>query len=215
MLDRLETTLREDPEGVAGVREMRAVLELRPCFGVDSAGCAVDPALARGLHYYTGLVFETAVAEPKVGSLTGGGRYDELVGQFGGRRLPTVGTSLGLERILEVLEELHLSDPPRAAADVLVTVFDADGVGDSLRLGTELRRAGVRAEVYLGAPGGLRRQFGHADKLGIPVALVAGPDERARGGVTLRDMRSGEQRALPRAEVVAGVRRMLSGDAAA
>lgn len=215
VLDRFEATLREDPEGVAGVREMRAVLELLPCFGVDAARCIVDPTLARGLDYYTGLVFESVVDEPKVGSLTGGGRYDELVGQFGGRRLPTVGTSLGLERILEVLEELHLSDPPRASADVLVTVFDADGVGDSLRLGTELRRSGVRAEVYLGPPGSLRRQLGHADKLGIPAALVAGPDERERGEVTLRDMRSGEQRAVPRTEVVAGVRRMLSGDAAA
>jgi histidyl-tRNA synthetase len=210
LLDALERRLAGDPEGVAGVREMRAVLDLLPCFGVDaSSRCTVDPSLARGLDYYTGIVFETEVDEPKVGSVTGGGRYDDLVGSFAGRRLPTVGTALGLERIMEVIEELHLLQPPRAGADVLVTVFDAASVPDALKLTRELRRAGVRTEVYLGPPGNLRKQLAHADKLGIPRVLIAGPDERSRDEVTLRDMVSGEQRSVPRHEVAPEVRRAL------
>ncbi len=202
ILDALEKYLTDDPEGVTGVREMRSVLDLLPCFAVDSSRrVVVDPSLARGLDYYTGIVFETEVDEPKVGSVTGGGRYDELVGSFAGRSLPTVGTALGLERILEVIAELHLIDAPNAGADVLVTVFDENSVAFSLQLAGDLRRAGVRTEVYLGPPGNLRRQLGHADKLHIPLTLLAGPDERARDEVTLRDMASGEQRSIPRQEV--------------
>lgn len=206
ILDTTERLLADDPEGVAGVREMREVLDLLPCFGISESRCAVDPTLARGLDYYTGAVFETVVDEPNVGSVTGGGRYDGLVGMFSGRQLATVGTSLGLERIMEVLEELHLVTPPRASADALVTVFDQESVADSLKLATALRRAGIRAEVYLGPPGNLRKQLAHADKLGIPLALLAGPDERARGEVTIRDMRSGEQRSAPWGGAVGQVR---------
>ncbi len=209
VLDTMERLLTSDAEGIAGVREMRSVLELLPCFGIDASHCRVDPALARGLDYYTGTVFETVVVEPKIGSVTGGGRYDELVGQFASRQLPTVGTSLGLERIMEVLEELHLVSPPRASADALVTVFDKDSIAQSLQLATELRRGGIRTEVYLGQPANLRKQLAHADKLNIPLALVLGPDERARGEVTLRAMASGEQRSVPRQQAAVQAQHML------
>ncbi len=209
VLDALEGYLGDDPEGLAGVREVRAVLDLLPCFGVDAARCVVDPALARGLDYYTGTVFETVVDEPKVGSVTGGGRFDELVGAFAGRSLPTVGTSLGLERILEVIEELHLVQPPRVSADVLVSVFDEASVPEALKLGGDLRHAGIRTEVYLGPAGNLRRQLAYADKLGIPLTLIAGPDERACNELTLRNMSSGEQRSIPRHDVAVQVRDAL------
>lgn len=209
VLDALEGYLGDDPEGLAGVREVRAVLDLLPCFGVNAARCVVDPALARGLDYYTGTVFETVVDEPKVGSVTGGGRFDELVGAFAGRSLPTVGTSLGLERILEVIEELHLVQPPRVSPDVLVSVFDKASVPEALKLGGELRSAGIRTEVYLGPAGNLRRQLAYADKLGIPLTLISGPDEQVRNELTLRDMSSGEQRSIPRQDVAAQVRDAL------
>ncbi len=210
VLDTLARYLAEDPEGVSGVREMRAVLDLLPCFGVEASACMVDPALARGLDYYTGIVFETLVDEPKVGSVTGGGRYDNLVGAFAGRPLPTVGTSLGLERIMEVLEELHLTQAPRASADVLVTVWDDSAMPSALTLSTELRLVGVRTEVYLGTSGNLRRQLAHADKLGIPLTLLAGPDERARDEVTVRDMVTGEQRPMSRHDAAVQVRAMIA-----
>ncbi len=209
ILDTMERYLAADPEGVAGVQEMRAVLDLLPCFGVEPRVCTVDPALARGLDYYTGIVFETLVDEPKVGSVTGGGRYDDLVGAFAGHQLPTVGTSLGLERIMEVLEELHLIQAPRSAAAVLVTVWDETALPDALTLSMELRLAGVPTEIYLGTPGNLRKQLAHADKLGIPLAILAGPDERARDEVTMRDMVTGEQQAMGRQGVAARVRAMM------
>ncbi|MBA2364411.1 MAG: histidine--tRNA ligase [Chloroflexia bacterium] len=210
VLDTLERYLAADSEGVSGVREMRAVLDLLPCFGVEPRACTVDPALARGLDYYTGIVFETLVEEPKVGSVTGGGRYDDLVGAFAGRPLPTVGTSLGLERIMEVLEELHLTPAPRVSADVLVTVWDENALPNALTLSMELRLAGVPTEVYLGAPGNLRRQLTHADKLGIPLTILAGPDEHARDEVTVRDMVTGEQRPVARHGAATHLRAMIA-----
>ena len=210
VLDTLERYLAADSEGVSGVREMRAVLDLLPCFGVEPRACTVDPALARGLDYYTGIVFETLVEEPKVGSVTGGGRYDDLVGAFAGRPLPTVGTSLGLERIMEVLEELHLTKAPRVSADVLVTVWDENALPNALTLSMELRLAGVPTEVYLGAPGNLRRQLTHADKLGIPLTILAGPDEHARDEVTVRDMVTGEQRPVARHGAATHLRAMIA-----
>ena len=210
VLDTLERYLAADSEGVSGVREMRAVLDLLPCFGVEPRACTVDPALARGLDYYTGIVFETLVEEPKVGSVTGGGRYDDLVGAFAGRPLPTVGTSLGLERIMEVLEELHLTQAPRVSADVLITVWDENALPNALTLSMELRLAGVPTEVYLGAPGNLRRQLAHADKLGIPLTILAGPDEHARDEVTVRDMVTGEQRPVARHGAATHLRAMIA-----
>lgn len=211
ILDQLETYLANDPQGVAGVREIRAVLELLPSFGSAASRCVVDTTLARGLDYYTGIVFESVVDEPNVGSVTGGGRYDDLVGAFAGRQLPTVGTSLGLERILEVLEELQLVSAPRVSADVLVSTFDEEHVADSIALTSCLRLAGLNAETYLGQPGNLRRQFAYADRLNIPAVLVQGPDERPRGEVTLRDMASGEQRSVPLDAAAAEVQGILAG----
>ncbi|MEJ7653661.1 MAG: HisS family protein [Chloroflexia bacterium] len=209
VLDTLQSYLADDPEGLAGVRNLRETVALLPCFGVEEQVCVIDPSLARGLDYYTGAVFESVVDEPKVGSVTGGGRYDQLVGAFAGKDLPTVGTTLGLERIMEVLEELSLVSPPRASADVLVTVWDEASLTGALRLGRVLRAAGVSAEVYLGPPGGLRKQLTYADKLGVPIALIAGPDEQAENVVALRNMATGEQRNTPIAAVAEEVRRAL------
>ena len=110
---------------------------------------------------------------------------------------------------MEVLEELHLVNPPRPSADLLVTVFDAGSLPGSLQLATELRRAGLRTEVYLGPPGNLRKQLQYADRLGIPIALLVGPDERASGEVTIRDMSTGEQRTIPGGSVATEVGKTL------
>jgi histidyl-tRNA synthetase len=110
---------------------------------------------------------------------------------------------------MEVLEELHLTQAPRTSAAVLVTVWDETALTDALTLSMELRRGRVPTEIYLGTPGNLRRQLAHADKLGIPLAVLAGPDERSRDEVTVRDMVTGEQRSMGRQGVAARVRTMM------
>jgi histidyl-tRNA synthetase len=169
--------------------------------GAPSKHYELDLALARGLDYYTGPVFETTVEEPNVGSIGGAGRYDGLVGMFSGQEIPATGMSLGLERIIDVAEELNLLELRATIADVLVTIFDAPGTADSLALATEMRRAGLRTETFLEEGRDLGRQLRFAERRQIPFAVVLGPDERERGVVTVRDMRSREQVTVPRGDV--------------
>ena len=144
------------------------------------------------------------------GSLGGGGRYDNLVGMFSGRDVPACGFSLGLERIIVVMTERGMFplELERAAADVMVAVWNEDAMADALALAGELRRAGWRVEAYPEADK-LGKQFKYAAARGVPFVVVAGPEERERGEVALKDMRSGEQRAVARAEVVAALRAAL------
>jgi histidyl-tRNA synthetase len=158
----------------------------------------VDPSLARGLSYYTGAIMEIAVAD-LAGSLGGGGRYDGLIGMFSGEDLPACGFSLGLERIIVVMTERSMfpASVQRAAADALVTLFDEEGVAEALRLAGDLRAAGISVEVYPDVDK-LGKQFKYASARGLPFVTIVGGDERAAGQVTIKNMESGEQTAVPR-----------------
>jgi len=140
-------------------------------------------------------VFEAVVTEPQVGSIAGGGRYDGLVGMFGKREVPAVGISLGLERILVVMEELGMLPDIRSQSRVLVTVFAAEFKDRSLEVVSLLRSAGIPAQVSLGDTK-LGRQFKHANALGIPYVVVIGPEEAAAGFVVLKELASGSQETL-------------------
>jgi histidyl-tRNA synthetase len=170
-----------------------------------------SPRLARGLSYYTGAIMEVAVPD-LAGSLGGGGRYDGLIGMFLGEDVPACGFSLGLERILVVMGERDMFPPSvqTASADLLVTLFDAQTVPDSLRLAAELRRSGVRVEVYP-EPDKLGKQMKYAASKAIPYAAVLGSDEITRGEVTIKDLRSGQQTTVARARIVAGSWKLEAG----
>ena len=205
------------PEVVAGADDLERLLRYLGAFGIPRQHYALQLSMVRGLDYYTGPVFEVAVERPKVGSMAGGGRYDGLIGSFSGRDVPATGFSLGLERIFEVIGEYNLLPPIRTVAQVLVAVVrdgEDDGTAAALPLATELRAAGLRAEVYLNERRGLRDQFNYANRRGIPYVLLAGGDERARNAVKLRDLASGEEREIPRADAADTLRKLL-GDAAA
>ena len=146
--------------------------------GVSDERYTVDLAMVRGLGYYTGPIFETIVEEPKIGSLTGGGRYDELIGLFTKRSLPVTGTTLGIERLIDVIEELHMFPPSlgRTTAQVFVTVFEEATRSESVRLSSELRKAGFNVETSY-SEGKLGKQIRYASEKGIPFVVVLGPDE--------------------------------------
>jgi histidyl-tRNA synthetase len=158
--------------------------------------------LARGLSYYTGVIMEIAVADLP-GSLGGGGRYDGLIGMFLGEDIPACGFSLGLERILVVMTERGMFPPDvdAAAANLLVTLFEGEDAAEALRLARELRAAGLRVEVYP-EPDKLGKQIKYAADAGIAKVAVLGGDELARGVVTIKDMKTREQSAVPRAQLV-------------
>jgi len=205
-LAHLDALLHE--RGRVGVAVLRQVLAAAADLGVDPNRIRVDPALARGLDYYTGPVFETVVTEPKIGSISGGGRYDELIGMFGRERVPSVGVSLGLERITVAMEELGMLPATSPPAQVFVTVFHEDLRSESARIATVLRRAGVSVELFLGEATNrksMTKQLKYAGTCGYPYVVVLGPDEVAAGVVRLKQMATGEQRALPVAELAAAV----------
>ena len=182
------------PSASQALSQLQEVLDYAAAMGVPSGTIRFDPTLARGLSYYTGPVFEVVVEEPAIGSIAGGGRYDSLIGIFGKKSIPAVGVSLGLERILVVMEELGMFGAlPTATTQVLVTVFNDSSRTLALQQATALRQAGVNAEVWMKAPGKLAKQFKYANKAGIARVLTCGPKEQEAGHVTLKHMESGEQ----------------------
>ena len=170
---------------------------------------AFDPSLARGLSYYTGAIMEIAVPD-LAGSLGGGGRYDELIGMFLGQPLPACGFSLGLERILVVMAERSMfpAEVSCGAVDVLVTFWNEATAAESVALASELRAGGLRVDVYPEADR-LGKQFRYASSRNVPFVAVLGDEERARGEVAVKDLRTGEQTAVARRDVVPFVRKAI------
>jgi len=202
-LHELRGELAELPGALEGIAELEELLRYIPGLGVEEGFYRVDLAMVRGLDYYTGPVYETVVEKPRIGSITGGGRFDGLVGRFSAQGYPATGTTIGIERIIDVLEELQMfpAEMGVTAVQVLVTMFSAELVGESLRLITELRSAGLRCELYYGADP-IGTQIRYALKKGIPFVAIAGPDELRTGQVALRDLRQKLQENVARGDMV-------------
>jgi len=186
-LERLAALVRDDAAGAAAVENLRQIVALAA--DTNAAGrIRADPALARGLSYYTGAIMEIAVAD-LAGSLGGGGRYDNLVGMFLGQEVPACGFSLGLERILVVMGERNMFPPAlaRSAADVMVAVFDPKDLGHAMALAGRLRADGLRVLVYPDADK-IGKQIKYADSRGVPFVALLGSNEVAAGTVTVKNL---------------------------
>ena len=206
VLGRLVEFIGAHEIGASGVDDLRQILQFAKASGVD-ARIKLDPTLARGLAYYTGAIIEMNVAD-LAGSLGGGGRYDNLVGMFLGKDVPACGFSLGLERIIVVMSEREMfpKELLSSPADVMVTLWNEDSIGESIALASELRGAGLRVDLYSEADK-MGKQFKYASSRGIRFVAIVGDDERARGEVAIKDMRSGEQQSVKRENVAEAVRR--------
>jgi histidyl-tRNA synthetase len=182
--------------------EIGQVLQL-----ADKCPVQLDPSLARGLSYYTGSIMEVNVPD-LAGSLAGGGRYDGLIGMFGKEQIPACGISLGLERILVVMDERGMFPPEIAdstPADVMITIFSEETISESLKLANELRASGVRVTVYP-EPDKFGKQMKYADSIKVPYVAILGESEIAAGKVKLKDMRSGEEAMLSPGEAAVAIR---------
>jgi histidyl-tRNA synthetase len=210
LLESLEGSLTAHSDGTDAAADLKEVVRL--CHGT-SAGerLRVDLSLARGLSYYTGAIMEIAVPD-LAGSLGGGGRYDNLIGMFLGRDVPACGFSLGLERIIVVMTERKMfpGSVESGAVDVMVTLWNDAARADTLALAGDLRRAGLRVDVYPDADK-LGKQFKYASTRRVPCVAILGDDERSRGEVALKDLRSGVQDNVPRSEAAAKVKSILNG----
>lgn len=192
ILSQLDQLIGEFGQASQGIDELREIQQTLQTFDVPADHYRFDPSLARGLDYYTGPIFEVVVKTAGIGSVVGGGRWDTLIGQYIGRDIPAVGTSFGLERLIESMEKLNLLPAVKTTTQVLVAPYNQDMMPESLKRLAELRRAGINAEVYL-EPKSFRQTFGYASRKGIPLALVIGPDELAKNEVAVRDMETRQQ----------------------
>jgi len=189
-----------------GVAELRDVLLLIKSFGVPESHYAINLSIARGLDYYTGTVYETTLNEhPQIGSICSGGRYDNLAANYTKSHLPGVGISIGATRLFWQLREAKLLGLAESTVKVLVTQMDEAQLPGYLELAATLRNAGIATEVVMEASK-LGKQFKHADRAGIRFVLVLGPDEIAKGVVTVKDMRKQDQFEVPRSELVKALR---------
>lgn len=193
-LTQLADMLASSEEGTKGVEELRFIIDNIEALGLQSASLALDVTLARGLNYYTGAIFEVAAPEGvKMGSIGGGGRYDDLTGIFGLKNMSGVGISFGLDRIYLVLEELNLFEKvnlPRP--DVLFINFGNDEALYATKAIRELRVSGVKSELYPSAAK-MKKQMTYANRREIPFVVLVGEQEMEQGVFTLKDMKSGEQ----------------------
>lgn len=202
VLFELSSRLQTDASAEGALAEMTELFQLLEQMGVPAEKARLDLTLARGLDYYTGPVFEAKVTEPKVGSVAGGGRYEGLIGSFGSRSISATGVSLGLERIIEVVREHGTMPIPTAVAQVFVPVVERN-LGAAAKLTSELREGGIKADLSLLVGKSLGEQLKYAGRRGIERAVIIGPDEIDRGVVAVKDLSSGEQIELDRADLVA------------
>ena len=232
---RLHELVRGSQVGADGVNELETIATLLDAGGYNADRIEIDPAVVRGLGYYTGPVFEAELTfevlddkgRPRnFGSVAGGGRYDDLVKRFTGQEVPATGVSIGVDRLLAALEAKGRLDTT-AVGPVVVTVMDREQMAYYQGLVAELRNVGIRAEVYLGNPKNFGNQLKYADKRNSPVAVIVGGDEMAAGVVQIKDLILGakiaenatleewkdrpSQYEVPHSELVAKVREILDG----
>lgn len=205
----LRQILAGQPGAEAALAELEQIMGLARALGVPDEVIRLDPTLARGLDYYTGGVWEIEVDEPKIGTLAAGGRYDGLIGMFAKAPIPAVGISFGLERLITVMEELGMLPGRDRAPTVLVVVFDDKSREVSAKTTAALRAAGIRADLYAGAPK-LKHQFKYADEHGIPWVAIVGPDEVKNETIALKNLRTKEQATFSFDEAVSRLRGPLA-----
>ena len=196
-----------------GLEELKAVTANLAAFGVPEENFAVDLTIARGLDYYTGTVYETALLDhPQIGSVCSGGRYDDLAGYYTERKLPGVGISIGLTRLFYVLDEQGLltESASSAPADALVIPMTADPA-PAIALAESLRGAGLRVQLY-GEQKKFKQKMTYANKLGVPFVVLLGEDEIGLDKCSVKDMRSGQQYLLTAREAADHIQAALDGD---
>lgn len=214
ILSRLDQLLQGSETGELGVHRLREVCRTVEIAGIAAERVGLDVSIARGLDYYTGTIYETFLsALPGIGSVCSGGRYDNLAGLFTREKLPGVGASLGLDRLLAAMEELGQIPPAATPAAVIVLAFQAERAADYLRIGRVLRQAGIPTEVFPEARP-LPKQLKYADRKGFRVAVIAGENEFASGTWQVKDLRRKEQTSVPEAGLSDAIAAILAEETA-
>ena len=204
-LEKLSTLLSDSETGLKGIEEMRTVFEYIEATQI-SLNVELDLSLARGLNYYTGAIFEVKANDFAIGSICGGGRYDNLTGIFGMPDVSGVGISFGADRIYDVMVGLNLFPAELACpTKVLLLNLGKDEALCALRVANTLRKDGFACEVYPDSTK-MKKQMEYANRRGIPYVAIIGSNELAEGSITLKNMQNGEQMTIPQSELAANIK---------
>jgi histidyl-tRNA synthetase len=196
VLDHIDNLMGDIESAREAIAELRDLAKFLDALDTPREYYDLDFTVVRGLGYYTGPIWETIFDDGSIGSINGGGRYDELIGIFRKQSLPTSGTSLGIERIIDLMDDLDLYPPHigGTVVQVLVTVFSDETQPASMKLANTLRKAGIRTEVYMSdSKFKLGKQFNYADKKNIPITVVMAPDEIEAGVVNIKRLKDGQE----------------------
>ena len=200
-LERLQGILQNSPTGLKGIEELTTVFNYLEGLSINTE-IKLDLTLARGLSYYTGAIFEVKALDVQIGSITGGGRYDDLTGIFGLKNMSGVGISFGADRIFDVMQQLNLfPEDNKATTQILFVNFGAKEERYCLPLMQQLRAAGINTEIYP-EPVKMKKQMGYADKKGIPFVALVGETEMQENKIALKNMATGEQQNITLAQAV-------------
>ena len=213
VLEQLRERFALSDAGRQGVAVLEGMCDTFRTAGIPEERLQVDLAICRGLDYYTGTVYETFLSDlPSIGSICSGGRYDNLTGRYTKQALPGVGASLGLDRLLAAMEQLKLLEGTTTPAPVLITQFVPERIGDYQRVARMLRAEGIGCEVYPDAKK-LGAQFQYAEKRGFKAALIAGPDEFARGEWKIKNLAERSEQSVTEASLATELRVLLGNNA--
>jgi len=213
VLEQLRERFADSDAGRQGVAVLEGMCDTFRTAGIPEERLQVDLAICRGLDYYTGTVYETFLSDlPSIGSICSGGRYDNLTGRYTKQALPGVGASLGLDRLLAAMEQLKLLEGTTTPAPVLITQFVPERIGDYQRVARMLRAEGIGCEVYPDAKK-LGAQFQYAEKRGFKAALIAGPDEFARGEWKIKNLSERSEQSVTEASLATELRVLLGNNA--
>ncbi len=203
VLSRLSEIASDSELAQAGIARLRQILDGAKAAGIADSAVQIDLSIARGLDYYTGVIFETFLTElPKIGSVCSGGRYDNLAELYTKQQLPGIGASLGLDRLLAAMEELGKLPDAKTPADVLILFFDAERLNDYIKMSVELRNAGVKVELYP-EPKKIKAQMQYADRKGFKYVVIAGSKEFEEGKVQIKNLADGSQKDVPMTDLAA------------
>ncbi len=196
-LEALAKELGKDERANQAIGETKSLFEFLGRLGVPDESVSFELSLARGLDYYTGPIFETVLKDVNIGSITGGGRYDQLIGTFTGHRIPATGTSFGLERIIDILADKGDSGGILTSVQIAVLPFDSESLNYALEVATFLRKQKIRTEIYADASDKMKDKFGWASKRNVSFVAIVGPDEIKERQVAFKNMATGQQVKLP------------------
>lgn len=197
------TYILQTIEGYPPTKDLQIIFQFLENLGMEKEKYQFLPTLARGLDYYTGMIFEVEIEGYSAGSVAGGGRYDNLIGLFAGKQIPAVGVAFGFDRIIEAMDQLNLFPKDLATTKVLVTVFSKELESESIKATSRLRSNNINCELWLDPATKLEKQLKYADQKGIPFVVIIGPNEAQGNKVTLKDLRNKTQQTLPLDEQIA------------